>query len=367
MSFPTKTVVQLAGSALTCALVVTMTSESPSSAVTPTSSAVTDRAAVAPRAAPGVDVHVAGFNVQSVGVDKRDGNRLPWRQRRSTVISQILREHTDVIGAQEVNPSNVFRNRLVDGTNQMFDLRNGLNRRGGHFALNSNAAANCLNPASTYRCKPRNRAASNSERILYNTSTMLLMHRGFVKYTRQSASAKGMGMAWVMLRSRRNGHLFLFTSTHLDPPNRSVRAAQWRQMVSNIKRIRRDMPVVSVGDFNTQKMDPMTRTMLPMMRNAGVGDVLNQQYRVNPSRGVRAESVVNGWINSNNRESRNIPSYSYPNNHSKTGNSIDYIFASNALRVKRFEMVIDYNPRTLQVTGTMPSDHNMLAATIVLP
>jgi endonuclease/exonuclease/phosphatase family metal-dependent hydrolase len=314
-----------------------------------------------------VAVHVAGFNVQSVGVDRTDGNRLPWRYRRGTVITNILRAHTDVIGVQEVNPSNVFHARLVDGTNQMFDLRNGLNKRGGHFALNSNAAANCLNPASTYRCRPRVRGASNSERILYNTTTMRLMHRGFVKYTRQSAAHKGMGMAWVILRSRLNGHLLLFTSTHLDPPNRSVRASQWRQMVANIKRIRANMPVVSVGDFNTQKMDPMTSTMLPMMRNAGVGDVLNQQYRVNPSRGVRAETVVNAWINSNNRESRNIPSYSYPNDRSKTGNSIDYIFASNALRVKRFEMVVNYKPSTLQVTGTMPSDHNMLAATIVLP
>jgi endonuclease/exonuclease/phosphatase family metal-dependent hydrolase len=367
MSFPAHTVIKLAGSALTCALVVTMTSGSPSSAATPADALVASRTPVAPRAAAKVDVHVAGFNVQSVGVDRRQGNRLPWKQRRSTVISQILREHTDVIGLQEVNPSNVFRSRLVAGSNQMFDLRNGLNRRGGHFALNSNAAANCLNSASTYRCKPRARGASNSERILYNTTTMRLMHRGFVKYTRQSASAKGMGMAWVILRSKKNGHNMLFTSTHLDPPNRSVRASQWRQMVSNIKRIRRNMPVVSVGDFNTQKMDPMTRTMLPMMRNAGVGDVLNQQYRVNPSRGVRAESVVNGWINSNNRDSRDIASYSYPHDHSKTGNSIDYIFASNSMRVKRFEMVVDYNPRTLRVTGTMPSDHNMLAATVVLP
>lgn len=367
MSFPTKTVVQLAGSALTCALVVTMTSESPSSAVTPTSTAVTARAAVAPRAAPGVDVHVAGFNVQSVGVDKRDGNRLPWRQRRSTVISQILREHTDVIGAQEVNPSNVFRNRLVDGTNQMFDLRNGLNRRGGHFALNSNAAANCLNPASTYHCKPRNRAASNSERILYNTSTMLLMHRGFVKYTRQSASAKGMGMAWVMLRSRRNGHLFLFTSTHLDPPDRTVRVAQWHELIAEVNRLKGSLPVINVGDYNTQKFDVITQAMLPAMKSAGYGDVLNQSYATNPVVDPRAQTTVNGWVNSLNRYNRDVSTYSYPHNHAKTGNSIDWIFATNALPVKEFEMVSDFDPSTLQVSGTMPSDHNMISATITLP
>lgn len=355
--------VKAAGSTIACALVATLTSGAPAPAVAaaaPQSVAVA-RATVAP-----VDVRVAGFNVQSVGVDQRVGDRLPWRLRRGTVMAQILREGTDVIGVQEVNPSNTFRSRLVDGTNQMFDLRNGLNRRGGHFALNSNAAVDCLNATTGYRCRPRNRGASNSERILYNTTKFTLVRRGFVKYTRQSATSRGMGLVWVVLRSKKNGHAFLFTSTHLDAPNRVVRVAQWKQMISNVKRLRGSLPVISVGDFNVQKFDPIARTMLPAMRNAGVGDVLNQQFRVNPSRGVRAETRVNAWINSNNRQNRNIRDYSYAQNHTKTGNSIDYIFASNAMRVKQFKMVIDYNPRTLQVTGRIPSDHNMLAATVVL-
>jgi endonuclease/exonuclease/phosphatase family metal-dependent hydrolase len=361
VKFTGRNVLKVAGPALTCALVATLTSGALSSAV-----AAPQAASVAVSAAGPVDVRVAGFNVQSVGVDKTVGERRPWKQRRGTVMAQILREGTDVIGLQELNPSNTFRSRLVDGSNQMFDLRNGLNRRGGHFALNSDAAVDCLNPTTGYHCRYRNRGASHNERILYNTSTLTLMHRGFVKYSRQSTSSRNMGMAWVILRSKLNGSSFLFTSTHLDPPNRVVRVAQWKQMIANIKRIRGNLPVVSVGDFNTQKFDTITRTMLPAMRNAGVGDVLNQQFRVNPSTGVRAESRVNAWINSNNRDSRNVRGYSYPGDHSKTGNSIDYIFASNNTRVKEFKMVIDYDPNTLQVTGTIPSDHNMLAATVVL-
>ncbi len=356
-----RTILKLAGPALTCALVVSMTSGALSSA-----DAAPQSVSVARASAGAVDLRVASFNVQSVGVDKTLGDRRPWKQRRGTVMAQILGEGTDVIGLQEVNPSNTFRRRLVDGSNQMFDLRNGLNRRGGHYALNSNAAVDCLNPATGYHCRYRNRGASYNERILYNTTKLTLMHRGFVKYTRQSAHMRNLGMAWVILRSKVNGHSFLFTSTHLDPPNRSVRVAQWKQMISNIRRIRGRLPVVSVGDFNTQKFDTITRTMLPAMTRAGVGDVLNQRFRVNPSTGVRAETRVNGWINSNNRESRNVRGYSYPGNHTKTGNSIDYIFASNATRVKQFKMVINYDPRTLQVRGTLPSDHNMLAATVVL-
>jgi endonuclease/exonuclease/phosphatase family metal-dependent hydrolase len=356
-----RNVLKVVGPALTCALVVTMTSGALSSAVAAPQAAASVAAAGGP-----VDVRVAGFNVQSVGVDKTVGDRRPWKQRRATVMAQILREGTDVIGLQELNPSNTFRRRLVDGSNQMFDLRNGLNRRGGHFALNSNAAVDCLNATTGYHCRYRNRGASYNERILYNTTKLTLVRRGFVKYSRQSATSKNMGMAWVILRSKLNGHSFLFTTTHLDPPNRSVRVAQWKQMISNIKRIRGNLPVISVGDFNVQKFDTIARTMLPAMRNAGVGDVLNQQFQVNPSRGVRAETRVNAWINSNNRQSRNVRGYSYPGDHTKTGNSIDYIFASNSTRVKQFKMVIDFDPSTLQVTGTIPSDHNMLAATVVL-
>ena len=313
-----------------------------------------------------VDIRVAGMNVQSVGVDRTVGARRPWRQRRGKVISQILSERVDVLGAQEVNPSNVFRRRLVDGSNQMFDLRNGLNRAGGHYALTSNAAVNCLNATTGYHCRFRSRGASNSERILYNTKTLTLVRRGFVKYSKQSAHMRGMGLAWAVLRCRANGHRFLFTSTHLDPPNRAVRAAQWRQLISVTRRLKGRLPVVSVGDFNTQKFDPMTRSMLPAMRRAGFGDVLNQRYRVNPSRGVRAQRRINAWVNSNNRDGRNVARYSYPHNHSKTGNSIDYIFASNYLRVKEFKVVLSFSPRTLRVQGVLPSDHNMLRATITI-
>lgn len=355
---------KLAAPALVCTMAVTLATEAPSPAVVGASPSTVSAST---RASHPVDLRFATFNVQSVGVDRTAGERRPWRKRRGTVISQILGERVDVIGVQEVNPSNTFRSRLVAGTNQMFDLRNGLNRAGGRYALTSNAAANCLNPVSTYRCRYRNRGASGSERILYNTRTTTLVRRGFVKYAHQSASHRGMGLAWAVLRSRANGHRFLFTSTHLDPPNRSVRVAQWRQLISAVKRLRRGLPVVSVGDFNTQKFDPMTRTMLPAMRRAGFGDVLNQQYRVNPSRGVRARSRVNAWINSNNRLSRNVARYSYAHNHRKTGNSIDYIFASNSLRVKVFKLVLNFNGRTMRVRGTLPSDHNMIRSTITIP
>ncbi len=194
---------------------------------------------------------------------------------------------------------------------------------------------------------------------------MTKLYSSSMQYSRQGAGHTGLYLAWAWFRSKANGHKFLFTTTHLDPPHRAIRQAQWRQMISKIKRIKHGYPVVSVGDFNTQKFDTMTKSMLPAMKKAGFGDVLNQQYATNPAHGVRAAHRIDAWINSNNHLKRNMKSWSYEDRHDKIGNNIDYIFASNFLKVPEFKEVVNHNG--LNVTGVFPSDHNMIRATITLP
>ncbi len=322
---------------------------------------------VVPVSSSPVNLRVGSFNVQSVGLDRTRGEQRPWRVRRGPVIRQILGERVDVIGVQETNPSRAFASRLVAGPNQYLDLRNGLNRAGGHYALANAAGYNCVNANSNYRCHYRKRGASNSERILYNTRTMTKLYASSMQYSRQGAGHTGLHLAWGWFRSKANGHKVLFTSTHLDPAHREIRRAQWRQMIAKIRNIRHGYPVIAVGDFNTQKFDPMTREMLPAMRNAGFGDVLNQQFAVNPARGVRARHRINGWMNTYNHLSRNVAAFGYVDRHDKVGNGIDYVFASNGLRVPEYKVVVNYNPRTRRVVGTLPSDHNMVRATITLP
>ena len=85
--------------------------------------------------------------------------------------------------------------------------------------------------------------------------------------------------------------------------------------------------------------------MLPAMKNAGFGDVLNQQYRVNPSPTASgAQARINGWINTANHLDRNIAAWSYEDAHRKIGNDIDYMFASNWLKVPEYKMVVNYRP-----------------------
>ena len=124
---------------------------------------------------------------------------------------------------------------------------------------------------------------------------------------------------------------------------------------------------VAVGDFNVHKFSPMAATMLPAMKNAGMGDVLNQAYQVNPSTGGRAKVLINGWINTVNHLNRDVRTFSYSTNTKLTGNNIDWVFATNSLAVKEWEVVVDFDPYTYLMPEIIPSDHNMVRATITLP
>src|SRR3954451_4569404 len=314
------------------------------------------------------DIRVGSFNVMTVTGDTTSGNRLPWAKRRATVVNEILGENVDVIGVQEVNQSYSRPERLVDGGTQFLDLRNGLNSAGGSYALTNAYSYNCVNPKSSYKCVYQDRGASGDDRIYYNTSTLNLVSQGAYQYRAHSTMKHSFGYA--VLQVKATGKKFFFVNTHLDPPDRYVRMAQWKELIAKVNALHGSLPVITVGDFNTQKFDagaPRLCDMVPAMKANGYGDVLNQTCATNPVAHPRAKRSINGWINSLNGYNRDITTYSYANNHTKTGNNIDWIFASNNLPVKEWKMVLNYDPTTLKVTGTMPSDHNMIRATIPLP
>ena len=61
------------------------------------------------------DVRFGTFNIVTVSADgNASGERKVWRERRGTVISQILRQGLDVVGVQEANQSSIYGSRLVD-------------------------------------------------------------------------------------------------------------------------------------------------------------------------------------------------------------------------------------------------------------
>lgn len=323
-----------------------------------------------PATAAPVDVRVGTFNIVTVSADQAAGERRPWAERRSTVIGQILGQGLDVVGVQEANQSSIYGSRLVDDKrNQYLDLRDGLNRAGGAYQVSSVYPYNCLKPFSSRNCKYRNRAASGDNRILYNTRTMLLLHKGAYKYPHQVHNSTARYLAWAVLQSKVSGQQMLFTTTHLDPYSKSVRVAQWHDMIRKVNAIKASRPVVLTGDFNTTKYSPWASSLLPAMVSNGYGDALGQRYQKNPV-ALRPQSTHRVWINSFNKFRRDATSYGYwddrYSSQPRTGNGVDWIFASNNLTVRDFEVVSNLDDSSGQVMGTIPSDHQMLRATISL-
>lgn len=310
---------------------------------------------------------VASFNISTVTFDRRSsGAHRPWRVRRTVIVSQIMSRRPDVIGLQEANQSNIYRRSLDFGANQFMDLRNALRRRGGSYQVTNQNPYNCRHRSSSQHCRYSYRGAAQDNRILYNTRTLRMVHQGGVRYHRQSAGKNPRYLAWAVFRSRVNGKRFLFTDTHLDPYNARVRKAQWRQSISITNRLRRGRLVVAVGDYNTSKFDRYARTYLPRMRRAGYGDVLNQVYRQPVVHHRRAASTRHAWLNSYNGWHTDIRRWAYEDARDKVGNHIDWIFASNSMRVRSWETVANVNEHRNRVIGILPSDHNMVLAGLSL-
>ena len=302
-----------------------------------------------PAATADSDVHVGSFNISGMNSDGNgSGEHQVWAKRMPVAVSQILGEQSDVVGLQEAywgtsNP-------------QYLQLRDALNAKGG-----------------TYEVVDTEPGTSAGDRILYNTATLKVLDHGAQAYTAQAPGKQARYFSWATFKDLSSGKNFFFSDTHLDPYSKSdtssstVKVKEWRELIALIPKLNTaKLPVVTVGDFNTSKWWKEAKTLLPAMKSAGFGDVMSQQYQKNPPTGVRAEKVENGWINSFNGYRRDVTKYSYSTNHSKVGNGIDWVFATNSLRVKKWKVVIDFDAKTLKVTGVIPSDHNMLAAVIVL-
>ena len=175
-------------------------------------------------------------------------------------------------------------------------------------------------------------------------------------------------LVWATFTQKSTGKKFFFADTHLSPNSSTVKKKEWQELIPKIRELNTaSLPVISVGDFNTSKFSAEAQDMLPAMKSAGFGDVMNQEYKVNPPRSPRAKVVVNGWINSYNDYRRSIVDYAYTTRHDKVGNGIDWIFATNSLAIKQWKVVIDFNPSTLTINGVIPSDHNMVSSIITLP
>jgi hypothetical protein len=264
------------------------------------------------------------------------------------VVADILSARIDVVGVQEASQNPRYRARLVTGRNQYLDLRNGLNRFGARYRL-TNAKE----------------STSRDCRILYNNRTLRKLSAGAYRYRAQSSGPNDTRyLVWAVFRKRSNGRTFLFANTHLATKSATLQKRQWTELITKVNRLRHGRRVVVVGDFQRSKFKDPAATMMQRMKRAGYGDVVGQKPRTARVEHPRARTLVRGWINSMNKFDRDVRHYSFEDKRRLVGANNDWIFASNRLPVYHWEVSVHMNPRTLRLKGVIPSDHNMVSASL---
>lgn len=312
------------------------------------------------------DLRVATFNIRTINHNSPDHPEQKWGRRADRVAALLLGAATtrnpaspppDVIAVQEANQSYArFSTRC---TNQMIDLRNRLNARSGrHYEATS------LNPST-----------SVGTRILFDTSRLRLERAGAVLLA--PARTTHPHLAWAVFQVRDGGQRFFFGSTHLVPnettSSNPVRDAEWDRLLALLAdpALTQGLPVVLGGDFNSRRSgsgaNTSALTHLPRMASAGFGDLLlggldpaDRELHVGDA---RPDDTANAHCTSFNgfhlAQRCNDDS-------TRIGQQIDYLFASNDLPVRKWEIVLDLDAAGNWL-GRIPSDHNLVRATISLP
>jgi len=256
---------------------------------------------------------------------------------------------------------------MVDGRNQFLDLRNGLRAAGGHWQLTSTAAYNCENPYGSHDCVYQDRGASRTTKILYNTRKVEKISSGSYLYRHQSGGENDQRyLVWAVFEDKPSGVQFFFANTHLSTGSATLQKDQWYELIAKVDELKGDLPTIVVGDFQRSRMKNPVDDMLEAMSSAGYGDVLGQRPNEPMVEEPRARKTVLSWVNSMNHFDRDVEDFSFEHNRDRAGNFIDWIFASNELTVRQYEVVADIDPDTMELRGVIPSDHNMVRASVVL-
>jgi endonuclease/exonuclease/phosphatase family metal-dependent hydrolase len=298
-------------------------------------------------------VKTGTFNVRSVRHDlHKERNEEPWRVRREFVVRDILAEDLDVVGIQEASQNPKYGARMADGPTQYQDLVAGLNQAGGSYAVTNEDIR-----------------ASRDTRIVYNTETLDVVRQGAYQYRTQSGGANDQRfLVWAVFRIRATGAEFFFATTHLVNKVADLQTRQWTELIAKVQRLHDGLPVVVGGDFqSSKKLGTVASRMMTKMRRAGFNDVLNQRPGQPWLSDRRARVMRQRWVNSANHFDRDLRRYSYENHRRYIGNSIDWVFASNALRVERYRVVVRFDRETLRLRGVIPSDHFLVTARVVIP
>ncbi|TSD62352.1 S-layer homology domain-containing protein [Aeromicrobium piscarium] len=340
-------------------------------------------------------VSVATYNVAAADYAVR-----AWASRRSALWAAVNSRHPDVIALQEAsqNPYGASEPHPTTPDRYYDDVVRGMTDGDHRYRLVNRVPWNCRNPdtpghqgwngESWTRCHGAqivDQGASRDLRIAYNPGTMEVVRSGSHLLTGPETitgqRSDDRYMAWAEFRQIATGKRFLFATAHLSPaqlPRRVEHATKTRDEIErlNVERL----PVVIAGDMNTARWDADDAYAKVIAPFGAKGYTELQGSRPASwerlDTGLRTRYVgrvncnsFNGFSNyvlssasgSSPKCAHNAFTETYRN-----GNNIDYIFTKGIAHAPVFENVADID-NTGRWRSTIPSDHNMIRAEILLP
>jgi len=283
-------------------------------------------------------LRVGSFNIRNAGIKGGPS----WAQRRRPVADTIAGQRVAVVGLQEANWTNVPGRRI----SQYGDLINLLGKNWRSTTYVGNAG-----PEGT--------------RIIYDTDQLTMLREGYQKLAGTHNGGNWRYVSWAEFRQKSTGKRFFFANTHfLQKQNKKQyesRRSSANQLVRIVARYNTaNLPTIIVGDFNSHKFRNPENAPYKVITAAGYIDPLDNidDWRGGP-RGI-AEKRIDAKLFTINLFKRKAMQGNYA-----TGVMVDQIFVT-PMRVSEWQTVakVDASGRFI---GTIPSDHNMIRATVYLP
>ncbi len=281
-------------------------------------------------------IKVATYNVCSVACD---ASAHLWTERKPAVIATIARQSLDIVALQEMDRS------------LLADLLAGLNTASGRAYMTTD---------------PPSRGGSGTTKLAYDTNRfdMASGDHGFAALTAADSGTQKWAV-WAILRDLVSGKKLFVVSDHLvaGAEWQELRKVQTAEVLAMVESKNPDnLPVIIAGDFNSGRDYKPSNYVYDLLTAAGYREPLgntNNSWAI--ARTATAEHRVNLDYNTYN----NFDTYARRSKYDN-GSAIDYIWHSPKIRVAVSAVAVDVDT-TGKFVGLIPSDHNMLTATIHLP
>lgn len=311
-----------------------------------------------------IALRIGSYNVRCANCYQGRGAEGTWPQRRGAVVATIRSQDVDVLGVQEASPG-----KLKDSRGRKYDLSQFEDlalRLGSPYKLVNAYRYNCVDSTKPKPCVRKDRGASLRTRLFYNTNRIALMDSGAKLLPETNTGGTRHAMEWAHFQQLSTGLEFMVSDGHLTAfvGNNRLRQTQAEVALAELKAHNPDqLSMIAVGDWNSSRGNTQGNLPYEVYLRAGFVDPLGAVPGPEGTSGRKGvvERRINTWMNSWNGFQRgNTGSRSVVN-----GTYLDYILTT-PMRVSEWETVANLDPNGV-IEGVVPSDHNMVRATVYLP